>query len=259
MTNLGKLLFNHAFFRGICRTLMNSGESPNETYLPTFRCPSQAHARFPRSFAYPWWSCCAGCSSRQGPSSSGCLSLRVRLPDTRTTLPDASFDPVGTTVIPSRYRFSRTSRLLKPSEFQTVFDARKACRGQWLTVHRTEASSAKTVQAAEHAESITNDNAASRLGLIVAKRLVPAAARRNLIRRVVREYFRTTRDAFPPGDWIVRLHESPFPSPARIRKGTPVPTRLQVVTGLRADLTQILERVAKQIRKTSLVHDASDV
>lgn len=154
-------------------------------------------------------------------------------------------------MISSRFRFTRASRLLRPSEFQTVFDARKACRGQWLTVHRTEVSPAAWAETEELAESITTDNnTASRLGLIVAKRLVPAAARRNLIRRVVREYFRTTRDAFPPGDWIVRLHESPFPSPARIRKGAPVPTRLHVVAGLRTDLTQILKRVANQIRKT---------
>ena len=144
----------------------------------------------------------------------------------------------------TRYRFSRASRLLKPSEFQAVFDARKACRGQWLTVHRTEA-----VVDAETSEQIATVDTASRLGLIVAKRLVPAAARRNLIRRIVREYFRTTREAFPAGDWIIRLHESPFPSPARVRKGTPVPTRIQVVSGLRSDLTQILKRVANQIRK----------
>ncbi len=150
-----------------------------------------------------------------------------------------------------RYRFSRASRLLKPSEFQAVFDARKACRGQWLTVHRAEA-----VVDAEAPEQIITANAASRLGLIVAKRLVPAAARRNLIRRVVREYFRTTNDAFPAGDWIVRLHESPFPSPARVRKGTPVPTRTQVVSGLRSDLTQILKRVATQMRKTSTIQNA---
>ena len=164
----------------------------------------------------------------------------------------------------SRYRFNRASRLLKPSEFQTVFDARKACRGQWLTAHRTvgrpasaEAEELLEAVAAEPVPSFSPNP--SRLGLIVAKRLVPAAARRNLIKRVVREYFRTTRDAFPPGDWIIRLHESPFPSPARIRKGAPVPTRLQVVSGLRADLTQILKRVANQankIRKEGADHGA---
>ncbi len=157
--------------------------------------------------------------------------------------------------ISSRYRFSRASRLLKPSEFQTVFDARKACRGQWLTVHRTENHPASD-EADLLPETVVSEPVSSRLGLIVAKRLVPAAARRNLIRRVIREYFRTTREAFPPGDWIIRLHESPFPSAARIRKGAPIPTRLQVVTGLRSDLTQILRRVASQLRKAGADHAA---
>jgi ribonuclease P protein component len=148
---------------------------------------------------------------------------------------------VNSSVTSNRFRFSRASRLLKPSEFQAVFDARKACRGQWLTVHR-----AGDVVQADTPEQIETDSAACRLGLIVAKRLVPAAARRNLIRRVLREYFRLTRDAFPAGDWIIRLHESPFPSPARVRKGVPLPTRLQVITGLRTDLAQILKRVALQ-------------
>lgn len=100
------------------------------------------------------------------------------------------------------------------------------------------------------------DDASCRLGLIVAKRLVPTAARRNLIRRVLREYFRTTRDAFPSGDWIIRLHESPFPSRAKLRKGAPAPTRLTVVTGLRQDLTQILQRIARQIQKEAATRNA---
>lgn len=147
---------------------------------------------------------------------------------------------------PFRYRFSRASRLLKPSEFQTVFDARKACRGQWLTVHRTEGHPATSAKTEASPEIVASGNPDSRLGLIVAKRLVPTAARRNLIRRILREYFRTTRGAFPPGDWIIRLHESPFPSPARLRKGASKPTRLQVVSGLRADLTALLKRIARQ-------------
>lgn len=158
------------------------------------------------------------------------------------------------TQTPSRYRFSRASRLLKPSEFQTVFDARKACRGQWLTVHRTaydQSDSAALSVDETPSENKASGNAASRLGLIVAKRLVPAAARRNLIRRILRDYFRTSRASFPPGDWIIRLHESPFPSPARLRKGALKPTRLQVVSGLRADLTAILKRIARRAQEES--------
>ena len=142
----------------------------------------------------------------------------------------------------SRFRFSRASRLLKPLEFQAVFDARKACRGQWLTVHRYQPSQSRACSENEQIEFIEQNHSTSRLGLIVAKRLVAASARRNLIRRVVREYFRTTPAIFPPGDWIIRLHESPF----RVKKGDVTPTRLQVVTGLRRDLAQVLNRIAGQ-------------
>ena len=145
----------------------------------------------------------------------------------------------------SRFSFSRASRLLKPSEFQTVFDARKACRGQWLTVHRYQPSQSRACSDNEQTDIIESANAASRLGLIVAKRLVVASARRNLIRRILREHFRTTPASFPPGDWIIRLHESPF----RVKKGEAAPTRLQVVTGLRTDVTQLMNRVAGQIKK----------
>ena len=144
-----------------------------------------------------------------------------------------------------RFRFSRASRLLKPSEFQAVFDARKACRGQWLTVHRYQPSQSRACSENEQIEIIKKTHSTSRLGLIVAKRLVAASARRNLIRRVLREHFRTTPAAFPPGDWIIRLHESPF----RVKKGDAAPTREQIVTGLRTDIQQILNRVAGHIRK----------
>jgi ribonuclease P protein component len=152
---------------------------------------------------------------------------------------------VSLTKTQSRFRFSRASRLLKPLEFQAVFDARKACRGQWLTVHRYQPSQSRACSENEQIEFIEQNHSTSRLGLIVAKRLVAASARRNLIRRVLREHFRTTPAAFPAGDWIVRLHESPF----RVKKGEVAPTRLQVVTGLRTDIRQIMNRVAGHIRK----------
>ena len=148
-------------------------------------------------------------------------------------------------MISSRFRFSRASRLLKPSEFQAVFDARKACRGQWLTIHRHRSITATTDLSSDQVELLETAQPASRLGLIVAKRLVAASARRNLIRRVLREYFRTTPAMFPPGDWIIRLHESPF----RFRKGEVAPTRLQIVSGLRRDVTQLVNRIAGQIER----------
>lgn len=165
-------------------------------------------------------------------------------------------------MIQSRYRFSRASRLLKPTEFQAVFDARKACRGQWLTVHRTGSWQPTSVMAlttqvaAERTTLVNHGQQSHRLGMIVAKRLVPTASRRNLIRRVLREFFRNTRHALPPGDLIIRLHASPFPSPAQLRKGVPLPTRQTVVSGLRTDLAQILKRVEQQIHKEGASHGA---
>ena len=141
-------------------------------------------------------------------------------------------------MIASRFRFGRASRLLNPSAFQTVFDARHAYRGQWITLHRHLLKVTVAAGAEIASELLETEAPRRRLGLIVAKRLVPAAARRNLIRRVLREYFRTSPQAFPSGDWIIRLHESPF----RIRKGETKPTRLYVVTALRKDLTELLRR-----------------
>ena len=140
-----------------------------------------------------------------------------------------------------RYRFSRVSRLLKPSEFQAVFDARKAIRGQWLTAHRSDDPAHESVDLACSRQP--------RLGIVVAKRLVPTAARRNLIRRVLREYFRLHPEQFLAGDWIIRLHESPFPSPTRVRAGAVRPTRAHLVKGLREDLVRVLGR---SVRKKSV-------
>ncbi len=139
----------------------------------------------------------------------------------------------------NRYRFSRASRLLKPSEFQAVFDARQATRGQWLTAHRADTTSFEP-------DLVLSGSRNGRLGLVVAKRLVPTAARRNLIRRIVREYFRTHPEQFLSGDWIIRLHESPFPNPAKIRAGAVMPTRTHLVRGLREDLVRVLSRSARK-------------
>ncbi len=53
----------------------------NETYLPTFRRPSQTHPRLPGSHGHPWRPQGHRRASRQGPSSSRRLrSLRRPLP-----------------------------------------------------------------------------------------------------------------------------------------------------------------------------------
>ena len=120
-----------------------------------------------------------------------------------------------------------------------MFDARKATRGQWLTAHRADTAILEP-------DTVLSGNRNGRLGLVVAKRLVPTAARRNLIRRIVREYFRTHPEQFLSGDWIIRLHESPFPTPAKRRAGAVMPSRAQLVKGLREDLVRVLGRSARK-------------
>ena len=49
----------------------------------------------------------------------------------------------------------------------------------------------------------------SRLGLVVAKKLVKSAVRRNLIRRLARERFRCRRDKLGNCDLVLRLQLKP--------------------------------------------------
>jgi hypothetical protein len=45
----------------------------HETYLPTFRRSSQAYARLPRTYGYPWWPPCPERAPRQGPQAPGSI------------------------------------------------------------------------------------------------------------------------------------------------------------------------------------------
>lgn len=51
----------------------------------------------------------------------------------------------------------------------------------------------------------------ARLGMIVAKRLLPKAVDRNRVKRCVREAFRLQRVNLPPCDFVVRLIAKPAP------------------------------------------------
>ncbi len=53
--------------------------------------------------------------------------------------------------------------------------------------------------------------AGARLGLVVAKRLLPRSVDRNLIRRLAREHFRLMRCRLPSRDLILRLAVRPKP------------------------------------------------
>lgn len=101
-------------------------------------------------------------------------------------------DRVGSnTVAKPGFDFPKRYRLTKTDEYSSVFGFRKALKSPHFLLHyrpRTE----------------TEDQFA-RLGIVVPKRLVKAAVRRNLIKRIGREQFRLMRPGLPARDIVLRL------------------------------------------------------
>jgi len=90
--------------------------------------------------------------------------------------------------------FARRYRLTKTDEFSSVFGFRRAIRGQLLMLHYLPRAGSENV---------------ARLGVVVGKKLLKSAVRRNLVKRLVREQFRLQRPTLPPCDLIVRLMAKP--------------------------------------------------
>ena len=88
--------------------------------------------------------------------------------------------------------FPRDSRLLKPEQFERVFKENERARTDSLLVMVRP-----------------NPLGYARLGIIVAKRLMPRAVDRNRIKRCVREAFRGQRHNLPACDFVVRLISKP--------------------------------------------------
>jgi ribonuclease P protein component len=82
--------------------------------------------------------------------------------------------------VPS-YAFSKDRRLLKPSEFQEVFDNNRI----------------KVAHPALLILAKPTDLGLSRLGLVIGKKNVPTAVGRNQIKRAVRESFRLVQFPLP--------------------------------------------------------------
>lgn len=103
--------------------------------------------------------------------------------------------PVITTVAPrSSQDFPRQFRLTRTDEYSSVFDFRRALRGQWFMLHYLPRP-----QAQENA----------RLGLVVGKKLLKKAVHRNLVKRLAREAFRRRRAQLMGYDLIFRLAVRP--------------------------------------------------
>lgn len=91
--------------------------------------------------------------------------------------------------------FPKSHRLTKTDEFSSVFSFRKALRSTTFLLHYRP----REIEQAGGA----------RLGLVVAKRFLRRSVDRNLIRRVIREAFRTKHSDLPASDLILRLAVKP--------------------------------------------------
>jgi ribonuclease P protein component len=112
-------------------------------------------------------------------------------------LSEQAADPSGQ--MPSdtvtRATFPRLYRLTKTDEFSSVFGFRKAIRSPHFLLH--------------YRIPVTGEPAMSRLGVVVAKRLLKRSVDRNLVRRLARETYRLTRENLLPRDLILRLSVRP--------------------------------------------------
>lgn len=84
--------------------------------------------------------------------------------------------------------FSKTHRLIKADDFSSVFIFRKVKSGVYFKIHFKP-----------------NNLAHSRLGVVVSKRVHKRANRRNYMKRVIRELFRTSQSNWHGNDVIVRV------------------------------------------------------
>lgn len=82
--------------------------------------------------------------------------------------------------------FSKTNRLLKPSEFQSVYTKR-----QWVANRELVANFRQ------------NNSQNAKLGLTVSKKISKRAVDRNRIKRQVREWFRQNKQVFGCIDLII--------------------------------------------------------
>ncbi len=99
-----------------------------------------------------------------------------------------------------RFDFPKRYRLTKTDEYSSVFGFRRAIKSPNFLLHYRPRSG-------ELPE--VDEYRPARLGVVVPKKLVKAAVRRNLIKRLAREQFRLLRPTLPSFDLVLRLAAKP--------------------------------------------------
>jgi ribonuclease P protein component len=89
-------------------------------------------------------------------------------------------------------------RLRRAQEFRQALGSRRRSRGEWFHLSFSENTWGK-----------------SRLGIVVARRIVPRAVDRNWLKRVARETFRRAAARLPPVDLVIQVKQAPVGSDAR--------------------------------------------
>ena len=89
-----------------------------------------------------------------------------------------------------RYPFAKQYKLLKTEDFSSVFALRKRLILGQICIYRRE-----------------NGLSHARLGLVVGKKCAKKAVERNLMKRLLREWFRLNRHCLPPQDFVIQVRQ----------------------------------------------------
>jgi len=90
------------------------------------------------------------------------------------------------------FDFPKRYRLTKTDEYSSVFGFRRALKSPHFLLHYRPRNG--------------DEGNWARLGVVVPKRLIKSAVRRNLVKRISRELFRTLRGQLPARDLVLRLN-----------------------------------------------------
>jgi ribonuclease P protein component len=105
---------------------------------------------------------------------------------------------------PPRATFGPHERIKHPADFRRAFDRKRSASDAWMVVYGVE-----------------NGLPHARLGLSVSRKKVRRAHERNRVKRLLREAFRLSKSAIPPGLDLVIVPRGPKLTFAAARDGVP--------------------------------------